>query len=152
MLAAAPRRLRRDRLQEWPLKTRAHAQKPLAAAGLPTPTSPATLFCSPQHTNTHTLQPRPLPQVSSAYSAGPQHHLFSLSMNNIYRQDATSAASDFTRVDGVPVRLTRVHAVCACVRVWYVHARACVCVRVAAREEGTGQHWDQQRGGPCSYA
>ncbi|KAI8465440.1 MAG: hypothetical protein J3K34DRAFT_525363 [Monoraphidium minutum] len=41
-------------------------------------------------------------RVSSAYSAGPQHQLFSLSLNNIYRQDATSAASDFMRVDGVP--------------------------------------------------
>lgn len=41
--------------------------------------------------------------MSSAYSAGPQHQLFSLSLNSIYRQDATSAASDFMRVEGVPV-------------------------------------------------
>ncbi|GBF87767.1 hypothetical protein Rsub_00478 [Raphidocelis subcapitata] len=41
-------------------------------------------------------------RVSSAYSAGPQHQLFSLSLNSIYRQDATSAASDFMRVEGVP--------------------------------------------------
>jgi hypothetical protein len=47
----------------------------------------------------------PPPKVSSAYSAGPQHQLFSLSLNSIYRQDATSAASDFMRVEGVPVRL-----------------------------------------------
>ena len=43
-------------------------------------------------------------RVSSAYSAGPRHELFSLSLPNVYRQDATSAASDFMRVEGVPVR------------------------------------------------
>jgi hypothetical protein len=43
-------------------------------------------------------------RVSSAYTAGPGHQLFSLSLQSVYRQDATSAASDFMRVEGVPVR------------------------------------------------
>lgn len=42
-------------------------------------------------------------QASSAYTAGPQHVLFSLSLSDIYRQDLLSQASDFLRVDGVPV-------------------------------------------------
>lgn len=39
---------------------------------------------------------------SSAFTAGPHHALFSLSLTSIYRADALSAASDFMRVDGIP--------------------------------------------------
>lgn len=43
-------------------------------------------------------------QASSAYTSGPRHRLFSLTLNNIYRQDLVSSASDFTKIEGVPVR------------------------------------------------
>jgi hypothetical protein len=42
-------------------------------------------------------------QASSAYSAGPHHAMFSLSLSSIYKQDVLSSGTDFLRVDGVPV-------------------------------------------------
>lgn len=42
-------------------------------------------------------------QASSAYTAGPQHAMFSLSLSSIYKQDVLSSGTDFLRVDGVPV-------------------------------------------------
>jgi hypothetical protein len=68
---------------------------------------------SPRPSPLNPLPPPPPAQVSSAYSAGPQHQLFSLSLNSIYRQDATSAASDFMRVEGVPVRLPGAGGCCS---------------------------------------
>ena len=41
--------------------------------------------------------------ASAAYTAGPRHALFGLTLGNIWRQDAMSSASDFMRVEGVPV-------------------------------------------------
>eukprot|EP00879_Flechtneria_rotunda_P009745 GHRR01010194.1.p1 GENE.GHRR01010194.1~~GHRR01010194.1.p1 ORF type:complete len:606 (+),score=150.47 GHRR01010194.1:219-2036(+) len=41
-------------------------------------------------------------QASSAYTAGPHHALFSVSLSSIYKQDALSSSTDFLRVDGVP--------------------------------------------------
>eukprot|EP00878_Enallax_costatus_P010257 GHUV01010707.1.p1 GENE.GHUV01010707.1~~GHUV01010707.1.p1 ORF type:complete len:710 (+),score=160.81 GHUV01010707.1:152-2131(+) len=41
-------------------------------------------------------------QASSAYTAGPQHSLFSVSLSSIYKQDVLSGSTDFLRVDGVP--------------------------------------------------
>jgi len=42
-------------------------------------------------------------QASSAYTAGPHHAMFSLSLSSIYKQDVLSSSTDFLRVDGVPV-------------------------------------------------
>lgn len=42
-------------------------------------------------------------QASSAYTAGPHHALFSLSLSSIYKQDVLSGSTDFLRVDGIPV-------------------------------------------------
>jgi hypothetical protein len=42
-------------------------------------------------------------QASSAYTAGPQHAMFSLSLSSIYKQDVLSSGTDFLRVDAVPV-------------------------------------------------
>lgn len=41
-------------------------------------------------------------QASSAYTAGPHHAMFSLSLSSIYKQDVLSSGTDFLRVDGVP--------------------------------------------------
>jgi hypothetical protein len=43
-------------------------------------------------------------QASSAYTAGPHHSLFSLSLPSLFKQDVLSASTDFLRVDGIPVR------------------------------------------------
>jgi hypothetical protein len=44
-------------------------------------------------------------QASSAYTAGPHHAMFSLSLSSIYKQDVLSSGTDFLRVDGVPVSI-----------------------------------------------
>jgi hypothetical protein len=40
--------------------------------------------------------------ASSVFTAGPHQALFSLSLNNVYRQENIGAATDFTRIEAVP--------------------------------------------------
>lgn len=40
--------------------------------------------------------------ASSIYSAGPHQQLFSLSLQNVNRQDPNAAATDFARVEALP--------------------------------------------------
>lgn len=80
------------------------------------------LYTHPPHTHCFVIVENRL-QASSAYTAGPHHAMFSLSLSSIYKQDALSSGTDFLRVDGVPVSVLSVGAADTCQSVVFLMCR-----------------------------